>query len=453
MRRVFIIILTILIITSATFAVTWVLSAPDKSMRGIWRTEGYGLVIDVGHIFIDVYQITDVSCHRDMRIPSHLSLVKALEGVEFVSVNGRFQLAVSGTLNPIMADRIETLPAACAAPTPNTPQGNFDVLWNAMNEHYSFFDLHGVDWHARQSMRPSLTESYDDNLLFARLSDTLSGLDDGHTYLRRETVDGSGEVFSPSIRPDWHSKRHMVRDNTLAQFTQGLTQIAGTGLQYGWTTPQIGYVYIAHMETEVGLGQSPLDLAHQALFEINEVFQNASGLIFDVRYNPGGSDDIAVAYASHFATQPTVAFSKTTRTATGYTAPFQVSLEPITPQMSQPVIILTGPFTGSAAEIFTLAMGELPQVNTLGTRTSGGLSDIMNYTLPNGWQLGFSHQRYLSAAGEQFEKIGIPPDIAFAVDVEAARNGIDTTLNAAVAWLQGYSSSQSSPPSNPSMAR
>ncbi len=417
--------------------VSWAFNMPDKNLRGTWQTNGYGLVFDIGRTVIDVYQVTEISCYRDMRIPAHLGLVKTLEGAQFAMNDGQLQLAVAGALNPIYADRIDSLPKNCATPLPDTPQNNFDVLWNAMNEHYSFFELHGVDWAARQSLRPDPETNLDDDALFALLSETLTGLDDGHTYLYYEDEDGSENIFSPSTEPDWHDDRQMVRDTTLAQFPDGLKEIENADLKYGWAAPGIGYIYFSHMDPEAGLFETSTQIAHQAISEIIAEFGDATGLILDVRYNPGGSDDVSLAYASHFAQAATVAFSKTTRTSTGYSDPYQATLEPNLPSLSQPIILLTSPFTGSAAEIFTMTMRELPQVTTLGEATAGGLSDVINYILPNGWELGFSHQRYLTVSDEQYEAVGIPPDVLFQVDVEAARSGKDTTLRAAIRLLQG----------------
>lgn len=129
--------------------------------------------------------------------------------------------------------------------------------------------------------------------------------------------------------------------------------------------------------------------------------------------------------------------SKTTRrhddTGTAYSAPFDHVLQPQGgPVLSQPVILLTGPLTASAAEIFTLAMRELPQVTVLGAPTAGALSDILDVSLPNGWTLGLSHQRYLDARGALFEATGIPPDLSRCVDLAGLATGRDSLLAEAI---------------------
>jgi C-terminal processing protease CtpA/Prc len=67
----------------------------------------------------------------------------------------------------------------------------------------------------------------------------------------------------------------------------------------------------------------------------------------------------------------------------------------------------------------------------LGHPTGGCLSDILCVTLPNGWRLGLSYQRYHEAdTGLCFEGVGIPPDITLDHPADAAGVG-----NARDAWL------------------
>lgn len=427
-------ILGLIVVGLIGFAISWAVYAPRQDIRGTWATEGYGYHLDIGRAVVDLYEVTAISCHRTQRIPAHQWLLAALEDVRFARDGDQLQVVAGGTLNPITANRTDGLPAHCpqTPDQPGTAQDNFDVLWQAMDEHYAFFELHGVDWQARRTAhRPADDAVLSDDALFELFKVTLDGLDDGHLYIRR--TDGS--IHSPSVRPDWHADRHMVRDNTLSQFDE-LTAISGTGLLYGWATPEIGYVYMTHMNADGGFNLKAADMARDSFAEIAAQFADTKGIILDLRYNPGGSDDIALAYAGYFTDRARHGFSKSTRTATGYTAPFEVTLEPAgTHHLDQPVVVLTSGFTGSAAEIFTMLMRDLPQVTIMGTPTSGGLSDIGNFTLPNGWELGLSHQRYVSTDGISYEGDGIPPDVMVTPDVDAARNGTDTILQSAITRL------------------
>lgn len=418
------------------FLLSWWVYMPTKAQRGIWQTEGYGLILSITPAAINVYQRTDVACHRDMRFPAHMGLVKLLEGAELSTSGDRLSLTVDGAVNPIMARRLDVIPVECTAPLIDTPapQHVFDAFWAAMDEHYAFFDLHGVDWSARKTTLPN---DATDQQLWDAITTAMNGLDDGHLYLAAPGLveDGKAKVFSPSVRPSWHSERHMVRDTSRAQIEGGLTLIEGSGLAYGYASPDIGYVYLEHMEVSPGFGQRASTRAAAAIDSVLAALEDTRGIILDVRYNPGGSDDVALAYASAFAAQRTLAFSKTTRTATGYTDPFEVYIEPTSQPYLKPVVVLTTGYTGSAAEIFTMTMREFPQVTTIGSVTSGGLSDVLNFTLPNDWNLGLSHQIYSAADDKVYEGIGVPPDVDVAVDVAAFRSGQDPALAQAIALL------------------
>lgn len=413
---------------------SWLVFMPGKDIRGVWSTQGHGRHIAIGRTMIDVYEVTEVSCHRAQRIPAHRWLIAAAQDITLTRDGARLRIDAGGMLGPIMADRVSALPAHCPqtpAP-PGNAQDNFDALWQAMAEHYPFFDLHGVDWPARRSaLRPPAIANHDDDALFDLLQSTLAGLDDGAVSLRGP----GGVMYSPAIRPEWFAERHMVRDNTLAQFAD-LKPVANTGLLYGWAAPGIGYVYMGHMGTSGGFNVKGADQARNGFAEIALAFAAADAVILDLRYAPGGSDDIALAYASYFTDAQQTAFTKSTRTQGGYTAPFAATLSPEgNYHVAQPTIILTSGFTSGAAEVFAMVMGQLSQVTVMGTPTASALSEVARFTLPNGWELGLPHARYRSAAGESYDGTGIIPDIAVPVDVQAARTGRDSTLAQAVAQL------------------
>lgn len=105
------------------------------------------------------------------------------------------------------------------------------------------------------------------------------------------------------------------------------------------------------------------------------------------------------------------------------------------PRFDGPVVVMVSGSTVSAAEIFTLAMRELPNVTVVGQPTSGELSDILSRTLHNGWSLGLSNEQYLAADGTLFEAVGIPAETAIEADLlqqDAWAGGTDPWLEAAL---------------------
>ncbi len=87
--------------TLATAALaSWVISMPKANLRGVWRTEGHGLVLDVGPVSIDIHETSAVSCQHSMRVPAHLGLIRPVEGVDLGVENGRLALSFDGTIGP-----------------------------------------------------------------------------------------------------------------------------------------------------------------------------------------------------------------------------------------------------------------------------------------------------------------------------------------------------------------
>ncbi len=423
----------------AAFAVSWVVYMPDSEQRGIWRAETGGAIITLNRWQAKLYSESSVSCVHQLTFPAHMKLVELAEDATVTIEDEKLILRDGGSLNPTPFVRIGSLPDTCGPANPNaTPVEVFDALWTAMDEHYAFFDLHGVDWDARLALRPDDGPTLTDETLFELLTQTLEGLDDGHVQLGSPLG-----YYSPSLAPTWFPDNAALDRNDLwqaARDTVGtpLSGIELTAMEYVLLPDGVAYVMIRQMGMNTPFGAQEISASALAFAEIADAIQTAKAIIIDVRYNPGGSDGHALGIASHFTAQPVDILTKTTRNGDSQTKPFTATLLPFddTP-LTQPVFLLTSKLTGSAAEIFTMAMRELPQVTTFGEATSGGLSDIAGFKLPNGWDLGLSHQTYRTMSGDLYEAIGIPPDIPFDISGAALQMGEDPLLRAAFANARG----------------
>lgn len=65
-----------------------------------------------------------------------------------------------------------------------------------------------------------------------------------------------------------------------------------------------------------------------------------------------------------------------------------------------PVAVLTSGSTGSAAEVFVMAMRTLPNVALIGEPTLGTLSDILDSRVTSDIAFGFSNEYYISTDGD-----------------------------------------------------
>jgi hypothetical protein len=416
---------------------SWLDNMPSTDEHGTWISPSYGQILRITPIMAEAYSLTSVSCVRERLFPAHLGLVEYLAGVTIEPNKIGINLHIDGALEPIPYVRAD-MPENCIAQS-NGESGaihTFDVFWAAMNDHYPFFDLHDVNWEDRRALAPA-TNDISDAELSDLLRRALTGLNDGHLLV---SMDDQG-TFTPSQLPQWLEQtpnltRSMLWETALSGAGTPLERVEGISIRYGLRPDGIGYVALKEMEVQTAFGQTMHEATVRAFSEVADALSGANSIVVDVRYNPGGSDSVAMALASFFATEAQLAFSKSAWRNPSFSEAFDVTVAPSTEQvLSQPVVLLTGDLTGSAAEVFALTLREFPQVTTTGTNTAGALSDVLEFTLPNGWRLGLSAQKYVSVDGEVFEGSGIPADIRVLPDGAEISRGVDTILMQAIQLL------------------
>ncbi|MEE9427725.1 MAG: S41 family peptidase [Paracoccaceae bacterium] len=440
MRHLFRWTVALTLFAAIAFGISWLIYMPNSQERGTWRAQAGGMIITLNPLRADVYRATSISCIHQLSFPGHLKIVELAEGASVKVVEGRLHLLIDSDLGSTVFDRIDALPENCARANPDTatPRETFDVMWTAMNEHYAFFDLHGVDWQARHDLAPAADAQMSAEDLFEVFKMTLAGLDDGHVQL---VADPLG-YFSPALAPKWAQTAGLDRGEltkiALENIASPMTQIDGSLIEYALRDDGIGYILIPEMDIDNPLGVATGPATAQAFATVADALVDTKAIIIDIRYNPGGNDAVSFGIASHFIGKPTPAFSKSSRIGDTQGPSFEAIVQPFddTP-LTQPVILLTTRLTASGAEIFTMAMREIPQVIVMGEPTSGGLSDILDFDLPNGWRLGLSDQTYLTPDGSLYEAIGIPPDIKVEIDAAALGRGEDPLLEFAIEQALG----------------
>jgi carboxyl-terminal processing protease len=133
-----------------------------------------------------------------------------------------------------------------------------------------------------------------------------------------------------------------------------------------------------------------------------------SGLVFDLRNNPGGLLDQAVEVASLFIDEGVVVstigrdpLDKEVRTAKGGKA-----------RKNLPVVILVNSGTASAAEIVSAALQDHHRAMILGETTFGKGSVQSVIPLGDDRGLKLTTAKYYSPAGRSIQEVGVVPDIA-----------------------------------------
>jgi carboxyl-terminal processing protease len=429
-----------------------------RSLRGTWLSPAYGLALQASSDEFVLYDVSESSCFETFRGPI-AALCRPTLRVDFGSEQVPYRvIGKAEVFGPYMVlrdsgtvrypfERAAEVPRACAdggTPESANPVQNFELLWEHMNEHYAFFALRGVDWQAQYARyRPLVSEATTPEALAQIMAEMLAPLSDYHVSLTTESA-----RFSRPAPQEIRDNAPAIQAYLAAHYLAAPeAQVTANGLvAYRRLTPDVGYVMINGMNgfadasvlaTSEDAIVSEVELAGAAIDQALLTLADTRSLIVDVRFNPGGTDAVALAIAGRFADRTRFAWSKVARVGEGTTWPSLFFVEPAgAPAPQKPVLLLTSAVTLSAAETFTMAMRVLPNVVVLGEPTAGAHSDVMTRMLPNGWELGLSNEIFRAADGEIYERVGIPPDIAVALEPTAFGQGRDAIVEAALGYLR-----------------
>ena len=311
----------------------------------------------------------------------------------------------------------------------NTPEANFDRLWQDYDRMYGLFAIKKVDWSAvYQRYRPLVKNGMSNGQFFTVVSSVLSELNDGHVWMVTPEANGS-----PSRRYD-SGPTYATGDfepDVVRSYLQNVKSVGtaeGINVVYGTLPGTIGYVHF------VDFGQS-LTFYQKAMDDILTTLGDTKGLIVDIRNHGGGDDRVSQYIAGRFATDRNRYMTSRLRSGPGhadYTPATDWYVSPTgTRQYTKPVALLTNRITESAGETFTLAMNQIATVTQMGDTTFGIFSETTRRELPNGWIYTISVGDYRAADGRSYEGVGIAPAVVFINRPEDVAAGTDKLLEAA----------------------
>ena len=430
--------------------------AQQPSAIGLWQSEGYGLVFDVGRDTVTTFQVTKVSCIKELTArmsPPPAGSIAAFTRpdapVTFVILPGpaptQARVHVGFAASDVIIHRIDRKPPTCDKPTPDTPMSNFDVFVETWAEQYGFFAEKKVDWKAVVAAnRPRVTSATTPEQLFDILSGMISPLQDAHSYTSAPAISKrfGGVRRSPSFLTG--PERDQGYELVSAHLSAPLRKFCEGRVEFGMLGADIGYLRIRGFSgySKDGSFENGLTALEAAL---DTAFANTAswkGLVIDVRLNNGGADPYGIAIARRLTSTPYTAYAKQARSdpadATKWTAEQVSVVQPTTrPSFLGRVVELTGVQSISAAETFTQAlMNRKPSVVRVGETTQGVFSDVLGRTLPNGWSFGLANERFVTN-GKSFDNVGIAPDVPVESFTPAARaSGRDAAVLRALEMLR-----------------
>lgn len=309
----------------------------------------------------------------------------------------------------------------------NTPEANFESLWEIIDEQYCFLDYkkqeYGLDWdQVHETYAKRITPSMGWEALFEVLSEMVAELRDGHVNLTsslassqyRQWFDSYPRNFSDSIQSIYLKK----------DYNQS------SGLTYQILENNIGYIYCSSFSNGIGDGNLDQTLNRLAICD---------GLIIDVRNNGGGNLTTAQKLAARFTNQKTLVGYMTHKTGKGhgdFSNPYPVYIEPSNGiRWQKRAVVLTNRRSFSATNDFVNSMKQFPLITIVGDKTGGGSGLPFTSEIPCGWSIRFSASPMLDPQMNQIE-FGINPDVKIDMTSEDMQKGKDTMIEYACKLLK-----------------
>lgn len=153
---------------------------------------------------------------------------------------------------------------------------------------------------------------------------------------------------------------------------------------------------------------------------LEDINQQATGIILDLRSNPGGLLDTAIEVASFFLREGVVADMVDNQ---GKHTVYSVKPSQVTTNL--PLVVLVDGYSASASEVLTGALQDYHRAAIAGARTFGKGSVNILRRLKDGSGIYITTARWLTPNGRLIEGEGLEPDYTLAEDMDAIQWAID----------------------------
>lgn len=408
-----------------------------NSIEGIWKSIGYGRILQIDSTFYSVYDITELSCTQS----------KTGNSSDFNDVIRLKDdtLSIQRGLSTYYYTRLDSTPEICFNLNENKTYDvkyNFEVFANTIKEHYVYFELNNINWEdLYTSYKNQITSETTEPELFLIMENMIAELGDNHG-----SIEPTVEVYQAIENSDTIASKPNLKDygdfeiaNLVAKqfIEEDLTKDSWL-VKWGKLQDNIGYIQVKAM-----MLHGNLDLP-EALIEDNgfvqtyfDAFESLSGkeqiktevngirntmnnvmndlkdtkyIILDVRFNGGGNDEVSLEILRHFNPSKKLVASKKARLGDSYTKTTPIYLGASNKAYTKPVFLLTSQQSASATDMLALSSLELNNFTRIGSHTQGAVSDALQKKLPNGWYFTLSNEVYMDIKGTVYENIGIPVD-------------------------------------------
>ncbi|MEO6595527.1 MAG: S41 family peptidase [Planctomycetota bacterium] len=159
---------------------------------------------------------------------------------------------------------------------------------------------------------------------------------------------------------------------------------------------------------------------------------DASGLILDLRDNPGGFGAVAMGVARHVLQDELELGSMRMR---GAKEPLRFLINPVDSPFRGPVVLIVNGGTGSTAEILGAGLQKLGRARVVGQTSMGAALPSVFETIAHGWRVQAPIADFKLSDGSSVEGMGVVPDVLVTAKRADLVAGRDPFVEAAVREL------------------
>ncbi len=333
------------------------------------------------------------------------------------------------------------------------PEKDFETFWTIFKNNYAFFQLKGVKWDSSYTkFRPLVTKKTTQKELVSILGQMVEPLKDGHI-----TISKGEEILFKSTKPSyfkqefkgfekefWQTVYKTLEDNNFSVIKGIGPVFKDENLYYVSKSSNVGYIRITRCfanPESVFDDKKEIDDTKLMLTIFDSILNTLSftkSIIIDIRANGGGHGGIELA--SRFTEEKILTHYKAVRTKGNYESFTKLEPNYLTPNNGtkyfNPIVILTNDKTASSAEDFAISLYQLPKVTTIGTNTSGMLSDMFGGNISNKISFTLSNQRYYTIDNKLLEDIGVPVKIEVKNSKQDIENKTDPVIIKAIGKIE-----------------
>ncbi|HMQ49487.1 MAG TPA: S41 family peptidase [Saprospiraceae bacterium] len=433
-----------------------------QNYNGKWESIGYGRLLTIEDENFEIIDYTNISCTPSMK-------GKLDELTDKITLEND-TLTITNGINDYFFVRSNSAICTNLKKKKNDPIYNFEVLAETFKTHYAYFKERNIDWEKMyHKYRSQINKKTTDPELYLVIKEMLDEFGDKHIqFSASDKVEkkamqlsaSKSDTEKPKKIPGWQ-----LAEQVAATFFDAIKSKRGGTIRWGILDDNVGYLQVNQMigfgdygiddnasvpefwkqYIPIMSGKSPLPFTNDEQNGISEIMdevmmdlKNTKALILDMRFNGGGKDEVGLEILSRFNPEKKQIGIKKAIHGNGFSNEVPIYVVGTENAYTKPIYLLTTRASASATEICVLASLSLENIKRIGGNTEGITSDMLDKTLPNGWEFSLSNEIYLDNHGKNYEHTGISPDIVvYQSDTRAEqyltiKNGLENKKDQAI---------------------